>query len=212
MATHVLLVRAFAAPAIAFLTLAGNSSAAEDQPDGACMRCSPLMTDFQWLDSSKRDRDLHTVDVSVLSRVATLIDGTLDLYTGVTLMHSEGSIVQVVGDYSEGTLHRVKLPGSATGLGPTALLHATPIRRDRWALSLDARVGVVYFDRRFPPGGSHANISIQIGPVVSYRLSADDELSVAFVRAHLSNGKGIGADNPSDDAVGIGAQLRYFWK
>ena len=41
-----------------------TSSASADEVADAC-DCHPtLLTDFEWLDSNKHDRDLHTLDLS----------------------------------------------------------------------------------------------------------------------------------------------------
>jgi hypothetical protein len=155
---------------------------------------------------TKLERQIEMTNVSYFFGKKSLIEERLDLRLGVTATRARGSIVQLEGSFEAGTLRSQTLDSPAWGAGPTvgATLKVLEIGPTR--LNLEASGSVMAFDRSFPAGGTWYNGMVQAGPSLSVDLDRKRNLTVGARWAHLSNGQGLGAHNPSFDGRGIFVQ------
>lgn len=155
------------------------------------------------LEPTHANRHLKTTDVHVLvaeKRVDTL---PFTLRFGVTLSRPSGSITQLEGDFNQGTLHEQTFASSAWGFGPVMqqrlrILHWSDLR-----LSADLGEGVLWYDHDFPSGGRRYDFMLQTGPTIAFAHPGNRfSVSIGYRWMHVSNGSGIGPQNPSYEARG----------
>jgi hypothetical protein len=112
-------------------------------------------------------------------------------YVGLTFTHAWGSITQY-GEHFED----VVFPTSVVGAGGLVLLRLQPLRLGPVALGGDAVGSLILYDHHFPPGGDVYNFSWRAGPSLTLRFT-DRVAGVAGFRwMHVSNGQGLGPQNP----------------
>lgn len=74
---------------------------------------------------------------------------------------------------------------------------------------VEGAFGAVYTSEDFPPDGTKWNYTQRYGVGLDVRVSEQIELALGYRHMHLSNGKGLGPQNPSYD--GDGLVLAVFW-
>ena len=171
-------------------------------PDG-----KRLLTGVEYLYPTEEDRQLRTTSVDLLYAVKTVDKARLSVSAGVTATRASGDITQWTGSLSEGTLTATTHESSASGLGPSALARFDLVKRKRVRLSADLSGGLLLYDQDFPAGGERYNFMWRVGPSLTYKLNSSYGIGVGYRWMHVSNGKGITAENPSYDAAGFQVQL-----
>ena len=144
------------------------------------------------------NRAVNSVFVNAAIGVDLLPSIGFSAFGGVTLTYATGHIVQW-NDYFED----VRYETEAAGVGPIFLLRWAPLRIAGVALAAEMVGGVVLYSNDFPAGGDIYNFTWRFGGSLSYQV--DDELMIsAGVRwMHVSNGQGLGPQNPSYEGVGF---------
>ena len=177
--------------ALGALLLLSPTSAAADAPafEGA--------VDAQYYAPIHDDRSVRSVfvDVAVGKMLVPLLG--LSAYAGLTFTHAWGSIVQL----GEG-FQPYELATSAVGVGPMGLVRIQPLRLGPVAAGLDAVGSLIVYDKHFPPGGDVYNFSWRIGPSVGVALGERLTAVAGFRWMHVSNGQGLGPQNPSYEGRG----------
>jgi hypothetical protein len=99
----------------------------------------------------------------------------------------------------------------ATGsLGGELALAVRPFPHWRVRPYLRASAGMLLFPNApFLPGGDVYDFVLHVGLGADVPITSRLALAVHFDRAHISNGQGLGPQNPSFDGYGLGAELAY---
>ena len=164
------------------------------------------------LDPTKADRRLETINVHALVGEARFDPLPVAVPFGVTLSRVTGFITQLEGDFNRGTLHEQTFASSAWGLGPVAQQRLQLLRWEVFTLRADLGEGVLWYNDDFPSGGRRYNFMLQAGPTINYAPAKGClRLSIGYRWLHVSNGSGLGPQNPSYSAAGAVLGLGCEW-
>ncbi|MFC1851269.1 acyloxyacyl hydrolase [candidate division CSSED10-310 bacterium] len=123
-----------------------------------------------------------------------------------------GKRVGLYGDvhlaYFNGERENVEI--NAEGIGITFQLRWHFLKYKSWGTYLDYGPGFIVTTEKFPPGGTTYNFITQYGMGLDLTIRENVHLLLGFREQHLSNGKGIGEDNPTYDGAGMYAQLLVY--
>ena len=161
------------------------------------------------LHPTKGDRRLETIDVHVLLGEMRFDFLPLAMRFGVTLSRVTGFITQLEGDFNRGTLHEQTIESSAWGFGPVAQQRLRLLRWEAFTLRADLGEGLLWYNHDFPSGGRQYNFMLQAGPTIDYLAGGCLRLSIGYRWMHVSNGSGLGPQNPSYGAAGAILGLGY---
>ncbi|MDX1429275.1 MAG: hypothetical protein R3282_03260, partial [Rhodothermales bacterium] len=142
-------------------------------------------------------RDIETVNASLFFRLLRVRVIDLTVYWSVTGTFATGHIVQSEGDVADGTFREFRLENTAVGLGPGLLTDLRIVPLGPFSLRLDGSASFILYSRDFPAGGDHYNFMWRAGPAVRYTLTDGRFVGVSFQWMHVSNGQGLGSQNPS---------------
>src|SRR5690606_20627380 len=93
-------------------------------------------------------------------------------------------------------------PGAASARSPSPAPPGRLIARSR-------RSPAVFYRPDFPPGGDFYNLAWQLGGAVAVRITERLRLGFGVRWMHVSNGQGLGAQNPSYEGVGFPVSLDW---
>ena len=156
------------------------------------------------LDPTKADRRLETINVHALLREVRFDTLPLAVPFGVTLSRVTGFITQLEGDFNRGTLHEQASESSAWGIGPVVQQRVKVLRWSAFTLRADLGEGALWYNRDFPYGGRRYNFMLQAGPTIGYAPATGClRASIGYRWMHVSNGGGLGPQNPSYGAAGV---------
>src|SRR5205814_1276635 len=96
---------------------------------------------------------------------------------------------------------------TASAAGPVLAARVELGRSGNVAASVEGSAGVLLYDRDFPAGASRYEFMFRIGPTLSYRLNEMQDLSLMFMRMHVSNAKGSTTNNPASSAGGFAVKF-----
>ena len=161
------------------------------------------------LHPTKGDRRLETIDVHMLLGEKRFDFLPLAMRFGVTLSRVTGFITQLEGDFNRGTLHEQTIESSAWGFGPVAQQRLRLLRWEAFTLRADLGEGLLWYNHDFPSGGRQYNFMLQAGPTIDYLAGGCLRLSIGYRWMHVSNGSGLGPQNPSYGAAGAILGLGY---
>jgi hypothetical protein len=153
---------------------------------------------------TKSDRPIQSGFVNVVGG-AEWVPGRLAFLGGATTTGAEGYILQYNAQWQT-----VRYDTAALGIGPMFLLSWAPLRVGRVSLALDAVGAIVFYDTHFPTGGDIYNFTLRFGGAVAVRILPTLSLSAGGRWMHVSNGQGLGPQNPSYEGAGfhLGVTLR----
>lgn len=151
-------------------------------------------------------RHVNSIFHNVLVGIEAVRVIHLSISGGLTFTSAWGDIVQP-GENDRDTTYRA----DAIGLGPAFLLRCVPLQVGRFAVGAEILGSLIFYDRHFPPGGDLYNLSWRLGGSASFRI--DDHLRlVAGARwMHVSNGQGLGPQNPSYEGLGTFVGVHGRW-
>ena len=193
-------VRATLLPAL-FLCLASAPAAGEEVSTGLPLRVD---VDVEYYLPIGEDRQIHSVFVNGLFGVE-VIPGILILAGGVTVTGAWGSIVQWNDDFED-----VRSDTLVGGVGPLFLIRCEPFHVGRFGLALDVAGAIVLYTRRFPPGGDIYNFTWRLGGALEVRATESLTVTAGVRWMHVSNGQGLGPQNPSYE--GVGFPVGFIWR
>ncbi len=124
----------------------------------------------------------------------------------MTATFASGEITQLEGELNQGTLHDVVYSSDAVGIGPGVLTSLHLWQIGKLSLNLEGAGSFIIYNRDFPAGGDWYNFMWRGGPVLKYSIYQDHEIGLGFKWMHVSNGQGIGPQNPSYDGQGLNIQ------
>lgn len=143
------------------------------------------------------DRQIHTSSLQWRGREKSLVDGRVSLRLGATLSRATGHITQ------PGAAGPVLSDSPAWGLGPAVEGRLAVLEHAGWRLGLEGSAAVLLYDRRFPAGGDRYNGMFQFGATLGHRLPGGGQIEAGWRWMHVSNGQGLGPQNPSYEARGL---------
>lgn len=164
--------------------------------------------EVQHIRPTQWDRQLQLTNVSWFLAKTSIVDDRLEIKLGGTASRASGSITQLKGSLADGTLHSEVLQSPAWGLGPTASASLRLVNLGAARIGLDTSGSLMFYDRRFPSGGSWYNGMLQAGPSMGLGLGNGRSLTAGVRWTHISNGQGLGAHNPSFDGRGLFVQYQ----
>jgi hypothetical protein len=151
-----------------------------------------------YLPTDLEGRRIHSVFGSVLVGTSLVRDRRLTLYGGVMTTAAWGSIVQWNENFEQ-----IRFDARAGGAGPSILVRGEPVQRGRVSLRLEVAGSAIFYGPDFPPGGDFYNFAWQLGGAVAIRVSPRVRLGLGLRWMHVSNGQGLGPQNPSYEGVGF---------
>ena len=110
-------------------------------------------------------------------------------------------------------VHEQASESSAWGIGPVVQQRVKVLRWSAFTLRADLGEGALWYNRDFPYGGRRYNFMLQAGPTIGYAPATGClRASIGYRWMHVSNGGGLGPQNPSYGAAGVmlglGCELR----
>jgi hypothetical protein len=153
-----------------------------------------------WPIHASRQIRTSAIDAYVEREVVELLHVTLGL--GLTAMHPYGEITQL-GDHFE----PLRFTTSVIGAGPVVLVRCEPLAFGPVRLGVDGLGALLLYSEHFPPGGDIYNFAWRGGPSMRIFLSHRIALTASVRWMHVSNGQGLGPQNPSYEAVGASLAL-----
>lgn len=166
-----------------------------------------LSVDHFWPEDD--DRNIGTLNLNAYYLIKEFRAVNLSIYAGFTATYAKGDITQLEGALEEGTLREVNYEEEAFGMGPGILADLRLWRYRELSIHFDASGGLILYNEEFPTGGEPYNFMWRWGPVLRYDLNNDRALGLGYHWMHVSNGKGIGSQNPSYDARGLSLQFSF---
>jgi lipid A 3-O-deacylase len=165
---------------------------------------SALEIQVDSLDPTKSDRRLETINVHALLGEKRIDARPLAVRFGLTLSRVTGFITQLEGDFNRGTLHEQTSESSAWGIGPVVQQRVRVLGCSVFTLRTDFGEGALWYNRAFPHGGRRYNFMLQAGPTIGYAPATGClRVSIGYRWMHVSNGSGLGPQNPSYGAAGV---------
>jgi hypothetical protein len=156
-------------------------------------------------------RDIRTVTANfshLLSRIERL---NLSIHYGVTGTYATGSIGELEGSLSDGTLRQVRYDNTAFGLGPGLSGRLGLLDIGSLSACLSGSGNLLVYTSRFPAGGDYYNFMWRGCPLMEFRIGKSRSIGVSYQRAHISNGQGLRSRNPAYDARGIALMFNGFF-
>lgn len=166
----------------------------------------PVRIATEYLYPVADSRDITTVNLNAYIRLKTIETVNLSILAGLTATYATGDITQLEGDFNGGTLRESNYENEAVGLGPGILLDLRLWRVSNFSLHLDGGGSIILYNQDFPAGGDRYNFMWRGGPVLRYDIGNGHDIGLGYLWMHVSNGQGIGPNNPSYDAQGLSLQ------
>jgi hypothetical protein len=192
--------------AVAVAVIAALSATAYADPPPVTPRASVRLfvaSETEYYVPTKSDRRVQSNFENVMAGVS-LFRGRFTVAGGATATSARGYITQY-GDHFQD----VALATAVGGAGPIFLLRAQPFELWRLSLALDLVGGLVLYAHRFPPGGDVYNFAWRLGGALALRLTDAVSVSTGARWMHVSNGQGLGPQNPSYEGVGFPLGVTY---
>lgn len=149
-------------------------------------------------------RNIKTINLNAYNLIKEF--EIVNLYAGITATHATGEITQFEGNLDEGTFREVDFDNEAIGIGTCILADLCLWRNNYFSFHLDGSGCLIFYNKDFPTGGDKYNFMLRTGPVIKYVIGNDQEIGIGYQWMHVSNGQGVGPQNPSYDAQGLNLQ------
>lgn len=170
-----------------------------------------LATDLEYYEPepgfNRRDRDID-IEVASIALAAHFRQGW-EFQFDVLAMRAHGTAI-----LSSSPPIPPAVPSNAVALGVGPVARWNVLQFSRWRLFVDAQGDVILNDHPFPPHGTSYDFFLRAGGGVSVRVSNRYWVESAFRFAHISNGQGFDAGNPSwqghEFSVGIRRTFRPY--
>jgi hypothetical protein len=151
-------------------------------------------------------RHIKTINVMAYRLLREFKKINSSLYWSVTGTFATGKIKQLEGEIEDGTLRQVTFENTAFGIGPGLLANLRVLRLRQFSFHLDVSGSFILYSRDFPAGGDNYNFMWRAGPTLQWALGEGKFIGLSFQWMHVSNGQGLGPQNPSYDARGVRLQ------
>jgi len=149
------------------------------------------------------DRNIKTVNINTFIPFAEIKSINTVFHYGLTGTYATGDITQLEGSLANGTLREVNYDTKAFGIGPGILADVGVFNMGDLSLHLSGSGSIIFYDRDFPAGGDQYNFMWRGGPGLAYAIEQDQTIGIVYNWMHVSNGQGMGDQNPSYNAEGV---------
>ncbi len=166
---------------------------------------------IEYLTPTEKSRDIRTLNMGLCYLLTEIEKVNLPIYAGLTVTYATGNITQLEGSLESGTFREVRYDNSAFGLGPGLLANFRLWDSNKFSIHLAGSGSFIVYNKEFPAGGDHYNFMWRGGPFLKYEIGKSKAIDMGYLWAHVSNGQGIGAQNPSYDAGGIMLRFTGFF-
>ncbi len=167
----------------------------------------PLLVDVAasyYLPTDFESRPIHSMFATAGIGTSFTRDRRVAAFGALTATAAWGHIIQLDDDFEE-----VRFDTVAGGAGPGFLLRGVPLSRRLVLLRLEVAVSLVLYAPNFPPGGDVYNFASQLGGSIAFRLRPHLVLGIGVRWMHVSNGRGLGPQNPAYEGVGFPISLDW---
>ncbi len=147
-------------------------------------------------------RDIRTLSVHALVGRGFFDASFISWRAGVTASYAWGHIIQLDDQFQD-----VRYENAAGALGPMGLVRLQTPPLIGFSIGGDASGGLLLYTRDFPAGGDIYNFMWRAGLLLEYRVNDDLGVGAGFHVMHVSNGQGLGPQNPSYEGAGPGLWL-----
>lgn len=148
-------------------------------------------------------RNIKTINFNAYFLFIEINGLNTSFYAGLTSSYATGDITQLEGELEEGTFREVNFKNTAFGMGPGLLVDVRFFRIEKFSFHLNGSGSFILYNKDLPAGGDHYNFMWRAGPVVEYLVKGNNKIGLSYQCAHISNGQGLGLQNPSYDAQGL---------
>jgi hypothetical protein len=160
---------------------------------------------------TEESRDIKTISVNFNYLISRSEKLNLSIYFDIAGVYATGNISQLEGSLEAGTLKEVHYDNSAFGLGPGLLTEFQFFDRNKLSAHLNGIGNIIIYNKKFPAGGDHYNFMWRGGPAIEYRIGNSKYIGISYQWTHISNGHGLGPQNPSYDAQGFTLMFKGFF-
>lgn len=169
----------------------------------------PVLLDIEYHSPKDDDRNIRTTNLNAYFLIKEVRAVNLAIYGGFTATYVKGDITQLEGALEAGTLREVNYEEEAFGMGPGILASLCLWQYGKLSIHFDGSGCLILYNEEFPTGGEPYNFMWRWGPVLRYKIKNDQTIGLGYQWMHVSNGKGIGPQNPSYDAQGPRLQFSF---
>ena len=155
----------------------------------------------EYYDSVDSDRSINSYHIN--AGIGYSPRENINFYWLATLANNKGYSIDGLAPV------RSRMNDDSSGIGTSAMARWYFFRNDTFRLFVDASSGLIYFNQCFPSQGSRWNFYHKAGLGVTYQLSKENHLELAYRQMHISNGKGPDSSNPAIDSEGISVGLAF---
>jgi len=180
----------------------------ERTPDTTCSQ-KPSKSKFgigaEYLAPTKYNDKIQTVSMHAVFWKQYFKNISILINPGITTTYAWGYTADLTLNAGAGgeTNHKT----SAFGIGPVLQLDYAPIHIKRFSVVIEASGGFILYSNRFPYGGDIYNFMFRAGPSIAYKIAPNYFVKTGYLWMHVSNGKGMGPQNPYYEAHGITLSL-----
>ena len=166
----------------------------------------PIRVSVEYLSPTEDSRNIRTINLNAYYLVRKIKTANISIYAGLTATYANGDIMQLEGDINQGTLREVKYENEAAGIGPGMQADFRFWSKNKLSLHLDVSGSVIFYNKDFPAGGGRYNFMWRGGASLSHTIGTDQDIGIGYHLMHVSNGQGLGPQNPSYGAQGVSLQ------
>ena len=161
---------------------------------------------LEYYSPSHWNRQIKTINLNGLVGKEFIHTIGLQIFAGATITHAWGNVI-MVNEF----LKEAQYETSAMGIGPVILFRLQPLNVDIFSFSFDALVGIILYNKSFPPRGDIYNLMFRLGGTIDIYIGDNYSLNIGLRRMHISNGQGVGSFNPFYEGEGLSLNLsRHF--
>ncbi len=154
---------------------------------------SNLEIDWDYLTPIAKSRDLDTVSLHILNKIAETKNRSV--YRGITITRPQGNIIPEQQPQIQ--------ESSAVGIGPVYMVRNEKYRSGKLSAVVDMSGGFIVYNKKFPAGGEYYNFMWRIGPQFIYKFNQNSSVNIGYMLMHVSNGLHSQTHNPSYNAHGV---------
>ncbi len=160
---------------------------------------------IEYLAPTNSNRQIDTWSGNLFAGVQFFEKCPLRIYGGLTMTHANG---EQLDDQKTGVVYY----NNVAGAGPVCHMRFEPFIYKGLSFSGDASGGIIFYTEDFPVGGDFYNFMWRRGFSLNYHFNNMFALNLNFKWMHVSNGQGLGPQNPSYEGKGFGLALSGYFK
>lgn len=156
---------------------------------------------LEYQQPTKNANQIHTVNLQVYFWKQYFKKSTVLIQVGGVASYASGYVGHWV--YAGVEFYRDIHHCSAVGLGPSIQFQYTAIQIKRFSLEAEANGAFLLYNTRFPYGGRIYNFMFRAGPNIGWDINHQARIKIGYRWMHVSNGTGVGEQNPYYEGQGV---------